>query len=138
MNARLGTVGTLGRLSTYTRAHAYPYKGRSIPTVPTPPPPRWHLIRRRLAAPSAESRRLAALLERLRAAEAELEHLEHFEDYRRIRARVHTSIEEEVFQVFQLPASADRWPPIVAPLRSRLPSFAGSANECSRNQGGGR
>ena len=31
-----------------------------------------------------------------------LEHLEQFEDYRRIRAHVHTSIEEEVFQLFQL------------------------------------
>ena len=38
-----------------------------------------------------------------------MEHLEHFEDYRRTRARTYTSIEEEVFQVFQVPAAADRW-----------------------------
>lgn len=31
-----------------------------------------------------------------------LEGLEHFEDYRRIRARVDTSIEEEPFQPFQI------------------------------------
>lgn len=38
-----------------------------------------------------------------------MEHLEHFEDYRRTRARTYTSIEEEVFQVFQVRGAATRW-----------------------------